>query len=150
MTEKDYDLIASALSKSLGNWNAELNERHELPVEAIKQTCEIVASTLSADNPGFDRERFLAACGAPDDPHPDDRNAREHASDAAYYQAHKDGPDEWEEVPAPPRAYAQPENCEHVVKSQSGNIDPVYEQLLESDFAHLDPFSDVLQRRIDA
>jgi len=57
MTRKDYILIAAALKAS----------RMQLPTDAqIVQhrfSCTLMADTLSRDNPRFERERFLTACG---------------------------------------------------------------------------------------
>lgn len=63
MTRKDYQLIASAIDNSrpeiLGANSPDARQRHD--------TCDLVARTmaksLAADNPNFDRDRFLRACG---------------------------------------------------------------------------------------
>ena len=57
MTRKDYEAIARAIARSRGHWAAV-----DVAVHAIEATAGQIAVTLAADNPRFDRERFLAAC----------------------------------------------------------------------------------------
>lgn len=54
MTRKDYERLAAALlsTRPMGD------ERFEGWSDAVKA----VANALAADNPRFDRERFVAAC----------------------------------------------------------------------------------------
>ena len=56
MTRKDYVAIAAALNAvndpADGNWAA-----------AVSAVAEAIADTMAADNPRFDRKRFLDACG---------------------------------------------------------------------------------------
>lgn len=58
MTKKDYELIAR-----------ELKAQHELVgniyrnTERYQRACTLWAATLGADNPRFDRDKFLKACG---------------------------------------------------------------------------------------
>lgn len=63
MTKKDYIAIAqefanqhseNALNQALGSANT--------PYRAVVRLANRVADVLAADNPRFDRERFLAAC----------------------------------------------------------------------------------------
>lgn len=58
MTRKDYVLIAAALA------DAKLH-RAVRPDAIIQHStdCNYLAAALSQDNPRFDRERFLKACG---------------------------------------------------------------------------------------
>ena len=58
MTRKDYELIASVLRA-----NGEKDWRGENARETWEEICEELADSLAIDNPRFDRERFLAACG---------------------------------------------------------------------------------------
>lgn len=63
MTRKDYELIARALQASLPDdpvWDT-----HDLAVAHRQRgrTVHCIADALAADNPRFDREGFLAACG---------------------------------------------------------------------------------------
>jgi len=56
MTLKDYELIAGAI--------AEERRAHSAPSRfGVDSTADAVASALARDNPRFDRERFLKACG---------------------------------------------------------------------------------------
>lgn len=61
MTRKDYVLIAAAIARSRGHWSY-----NDLATAAIDRTAEQIAINLAADNPRFDRERFLEACKASD------------------------------------------------------------------------------------
>lgn len=62
MTRKDYELIADALNETrltLPNDDGSANApRHTLYTAAIT-----IGSRLAKDNPRFDLERFLTACG---------------------------------------------------------------------------------------
>lgn len=55
MTRKDYELIAATIRRTTG----------EGPSPTVVQTIvsRAFADALAADNPRFDRARFLAACG---------------------------------------------------------------------------------------
>ena len=66
MSKKDYILIAETISAQLetssledGHPDASYNEGL-----AIKRTAHALADAFAADNPRFDRDRFLIACGA--------------------------------------------------------------------------------------
>lgn len=54
MTRKDYQLIASVLA----NFGAEGR-----PVDDRDEIAQLLATALQADNPRFDREKFLIASG---------------------------------------------------------------------------------------
>ena len=58
MSRKDYEIIAAALAAA----------RHGFVSDEYKQavfiTAGFIADALAADNPRFDRERFLAAARA--------------------------------------------------------------------------------------
>ena len=56
MTRKDYILIARALRESRPGIGYERN------LLAWEGTCIRMADALAADNPRFDRERFMRAC----------------------------------------------------------------------------------------
>ena len=59
MTRKDYELIAGAVRDALHSarpWSEDKEDGIRLAVRSI-------ADALAADNPRFDRSRFLAACG---------------------------------------------------------------------------------------
>lgn len=60
MTKKDYVAIAQALRDAYGEDHAAFPvSGEEMRQEAAGRLCEAFA----ADNPRFDRARFLAACG---------------------------------------------------------------------------------------
>ena len=58
MTRKDYELIATAIRTEAENTK---------PRSISRDTCDTIArrmaDRLADDNPQFDRDRFLAACG---------------------------------------------------------------------------------------
>jgi len=58
MTRKDYVLIARALndSRPITSSNQFAHAQHH-------NDCTFIARALANDNPRFDRERFLEACG---------------------------------------------------------------------------------------
>lgn len=56
MTRKDYVAVAGAICNARAGVSR-LNE------SAVDYTAQCVADTLAADNPRFDREKFLIACG---------------------------------------------------------------------------------------
>lgn len=57
MSKKDYEAIAQAIN---GVRAADTTPER---VWAIGSVCNALASVMSANNPSFDRARFLAACG---------------------------------------------------------------------------------------
>jgi hypothetical protein len=61
MTRKDYVLIADTIKGSMNYEQTFTN--NPTRAEAIKFLAITLASTLEADNPRFDRIRFLNACG---------------------------------------------------------------------------------------
>ena len=61
MTRKDYVLIADTIKGSI-NYEQNFNNNQE-KADGIKALAITLASTLEADNPRFDRDRFLVACG---------------------------------------------------------------------------------------
>lgn len=63
MSRKNYvataKIFAAAMNRnSLSGTSAEANARAE-----IRELCGDIASMFAADNPNFDRTRFLDACG---------------------------------------------------------------------------------------
>lgn len=60
MTRKDYQLIADAITAEVNEWS----DRPEA-FAAIGHTASRIASALRRDNPRFNRERFMDACGLP-------------------------------------------------------------------------------------
>jgi hypothetical protein len=69
MTRKDYVLIAQALK--IGHFTTESHgatlEYNVLRNEGIDAAARFIATALAADNSRFDRARFLAAAGVPND-----------------------------------------------------------------------------------
>lgn len=62
MTSKDYQLIADALRSALHS------HTDGIPGDsATRHSARCIADALASDNPRFDRARFLAACGVPND-----------------------------------------------------------------------------------
>jgi hypothetical protein len=59
MTRKDYVLIAAACAKAY----ATFSPRSSNHSNGARYVAECLADALGRDNPRFDRERFLAACG---------------------------------------------------------------------------------------
>lgn len=58
MTRKDYIAIARAISDSV-----RVQEGQGKQVDGIMFTAEMIARELKTDNPRFDRDRFMRACG---------------------------------------------------------------------------------------
>ena len=58
MTRKDYVAIAEAMMAA----RADVSNQAISPKMALKFAEDRIASALAADNPRFDRERFLTAC----------------------------------------------------------------------------------------
>lgn len=57
LTKKDYELIAGSLQMT-DKWTAKVIRRDLFII-----LCENLANALNRDNPKFDRNRFLTACG---------------------------------------------------------------------------------------
>jgi len=58
MTRKDYELIAKAIAEAF-EWEQGKTEREH----AISRVAHILANSLRNDNPRFNEDRFLKACG---------------------------------------------------------------------------------------
>ncbi len=71
MTKKDYAAIAAAINNGTVMFPNAANEsnadRHEAFIaganDQVKQLARRIADVMQADNPRFDRELFLKACG---------------------------------------------------------------------------------------
>lgn len=61
MTRKDYELIAGIL-KGAYNYEATFND-NDKGAKAIEGISHTFATMLEKQNPRFDRDRFLSACG---------------------------------------------------------------------------------------
>lgn len=65
MSKKDYQLIAAAIGRcymvqGIGKKSAHDRETGQ---RAVKLVAIDLAASLAADNPSFDRDRFMQACG---------------------------------------------------------------------------------------
>ena len=60
MTKKDYIKLAQALKDSRPDFSPNLRQ---VKIEVWRNTVEHLAQTLQFDNPQFNRDRFLHACG---------------------------------------------------------------------------------------
>ncbi len=65
MTRKDYELIAKAIAKLRSVYpDGEPTNDHDKGFQhGTKQAAQYIASALASENPRFDRDRFLKACG---------------------------------------------------------------------------------------
>lgn len=65
MTRKDYKTIAAALHRtSMAHGIGQKSDKAKQGGDnALRLLAIDLAATLAADNPRFDRSRFLAACG---------------------------------------------------------------------------------------
>jgi hypothetical protein len=57
VTRKDYEAIASCIRGEREGWS------QPEPRIAVSRIARHLAEIMAADNPRFDRKRFLAACG---------------------------------------------------------------------------------------
>ena len=67
MTRKDYTLLASALAKSrplIPRWDAQHRNTQQAAFQTWHETRECIMEVLQANNPAFNRERFIAATEA--------------------------------------------------------------------------------------
>lgn len=60
MSKKDYQAIARALYMDRADFQGVLSDAP--PIEVARIIAERIADTLAADNPRFDRARFIEAC----------------------------------------------------------------------------------------
>lgn len=68
MTKKDYELIASAFKKDVDFLNETIekqvkNRTFKDALSNVRTMANTMATVLEVDNPKFDRDRFLKACG---------------------------------------------------------------------------------------
>lgn len=61
MTRKDYVIIADSIKGSI-NYEQSFNN-NQAAVSALRFLALTLSSSLEEDNPRFDRDRFLDACG---------------------------------------------------------------------------------------
>lgn len=61
---RHYEKIAASLHRSQMAKSLERDNKHRLQaIDGIRLVAIDIASTFAADNPRFDRERFMKACG---------------------------------------------------------------------------------------
>jgi hypothetical protein len=60
MTKKDYILLARALKDARTHADV---EGGDMRTPTVDETSGFIADALQRDNPRFDRDRFLTACG---------------------------------------------------------------------------------------
>ena len=63
MTRKDYELIAAAVKECRSTQNQAYYGLWCADDRTLDTVAGVLAEKLAADNPRFDRERFLQACG---------------------------------------------------------------------------------------
>lgn len=63
MSKKDYTRLAQALKDSKPSMLQAGPNYYNGVIQTWNNTVETLAMTLQADNPRFNRDRFLAACG---------------------------------------------------------------------------------------
>lgn len=61
MTRKDYEMLAKVMRGAVDG--AAVIEKSFNPQEFARLVAEMMAVNFKLDNPRFDRERFLTACG---------------------------------------------------------------------------------------
>lgn len=61
MSRKDYVALAGAIRKEADAWPPSGSGSVDLVRSVIQNVAEGVADALAADNPNFNRERFMAA-----------------------------------------------------------------------------------------
>lgn len=62
MSRKDFEAIAESIKLSVVQATT-VTKNHGDRIQAIHITARNLANVLAANNPRFDRARFLAACG---------------------------------------------------------------------------------------
>lgn len=64
MTKKDYELIAKSINLTLLDMATGISrESMDIVITTGSKMANDLSDALQADNPRFDRQRFLAACG---------------------------------------------------------------------------------------
>lgn len=62
MSKKDYIAIASAIRSERSCWPKDESLGDEFAYAALRSVTSRLAEVFAADNPRFDRNRFLEAC----------------------------------------------------------------------------------------
>ncbi len=66
MTRKDYNTLAGVISREHNAGTAYgTDELTTVHCDAVRGVAYLIADVCAADNPRFDRDRFLIACGVP-------------------------------------------------------------------------------------
>lgn len=73
MSKRTYDNIAKAVKLGVGSTQS-ANE-----FEVLRRVAGLIAEVFAEDNPRFDRERFLKACGVTEKSEPGDDPSRGNA-----------------------------------------------------------------------
>lgn len=63
MTRKDYELIAAVLADYAPKGLGFINSEREAQIGQWLDMVDDMADALAKDNPRFDKDRFLRACG---------------------------------------------------------------------------------------
>ena len=64
MTKKHYELLAGSISRSrMANGLIGNAKERAAAIGGVRLVAIDIAATLAADNPRFNRKRFLTACG---------------------------------------------------------------------------------------
>jgi hypothetical protein len=66
MTKKDYELIADVISHTKSHYitnNEPVRQKDDLFLATLEVLADELAERLQIDNPRFDFERFMTACG---------------------------------------------------------------------------------------
>lgn len=61
MSRKDYEAMATALRVKMESYSD--TDRYVTAREAVRQVAGALADVFAADNPRFDRKRFMKAAG---------------------------------------------------------------------------------------
>lgn len=68
MTRKDFKMIAACFTEQARLFRAQehaRDDRIKAAERALRMVAEAIAEECYLDNPRFDRDRFMAACGLP-------------------------------------------------------------------------------------
>ena len=63
MTKKDYELIAGAVAQTVLDYDIGSCEQTDSPMEVLRNVASYPAMDLKNNNPRFDHNKFLTACG---------------------------------------------------------------------------------------
>lgn len=65
MSKKDYELIAGAVKRTyqVTSWLERNTVKKQAKYQVLQLVANDLAGSLGGDNPKFDQDKFLAACG---------------------------------------------------------------------------------------